>query len=69
MLGAKKGHALVAQVAFTYLDDTTKQNVMTYLDVMTIDTTVRIRAVAGNPILLPLVNFVKLNSGRLIKKL
>lgn len=27
----------VAQVAFTYLDDVTKKNVMTYLDGMTIE--------------------------------
>lgn len=32
-----KGHAMVAQVAFTYLDDATKKNVMAYLDGMTIE--------------------------------
>lgn len=32
-----KGHAMVAQVAFTYLDDVTKKNVMAYLDGMTIE--------------------------------
>lgn len=34
-----KGHAMVAQVAFTYLDPATQKNVMSYLYGMTIDTT------------------------------
>lgn len=33
----KKGHALVAEVAFTYLDDNTKKIVLGYLDGMTIE--------------------------------
>ena len=33
----KKGHALVAQVAFTYLDENTKKVVLQYLDGMTIE--------------------------------
>ena len=32
-----KGHAMVAQVAFYYLDDSTKKNVLAYLDGITID--------------------------------
>ncbi|WP_300570707.1 S1/P1 nuclease [Flavobacterium sp.] len=32
-----RGHALVAEVAFHYLDETTKKNVMQYLDGMTIE--------------------------------
>ena len=32
-----KGHAMVAQVAFTYLDETTQKNVLAYLDGMTIE--------------------------------
>ena len=34
---SSKGHAIVAQVAFTYLDDATQKNVMSYLDGMTIE--------------------------------
>jgi len=33
----KKGHALVAEVAFTYLDENTKKTVLQYLDGMTIE--------------------------------
>jgi len=33
----EKGHAMVAQVAFSYLDDATKKNVLDYLDGMTIE--------------------------------
>jgi len=33
----KKGHALVAEVAFTYLDENTKKIVLQYLDGMTIE--------------------------------
>jgi hypothetical protein len=33
----KKGHALVAEVAFTYLDENTKKTVLEYLDGMTIE--------------------------------
>lgn len=33
----KKGHALVAEVAFTYLDENTKKVVLQYLDAMTIE--------------------------------
>jgi len=33
----KKGHALVAEVAFTYLDENTKKVVLQYLDGMTIE--------------------------------
>lgn len=32
-----KGHAMVAQVAFSYLDEATKKNVLSYLDGMTIE--------------------------------
>ena len=32
-----QGHALVAEVAFHYMDETTKKNVMAYLDGMTIE--------------------------------
>lgn len=32
-----KGHAMVAEVAFSYLDDATKKNVLSYLDEMTIE--------------------------------
>ena len=32
-----KGHAMVAQVAFTYLDEATQKNVLGYLDGMTIE--------------------------------
>lgn len=34
---SSKGHAMVAQVAFTYLDAATQKNVMSYLDGMTIE--------------------------------
>jgi len=33
----EKGHAMVAQVAFSYLDETTKKNVRSYLDGMSIE--------------------------------
>ena len=33
----EKGHAMVAQVAFSYLDENTKKNVLSYLDSMTIE--------------------------------
>lgn len=32
-----KGHAMVAEVAFSYLDESTKKNVLAYLDGMTIE--------------------------------
>jgi len=32
-----KGHSMVAQVAFSYLDENTKKNVLSYLDGMTIE--------------------------------
>jgi len=34
---SEKGHAMVAQVAFSYLDEVTKKNVLSYLDGMTIE--------------------------------
>jgi hypothetical protein len=37
MAWGKKGHELVAQVAFHYLDDATKKNVLQYLDGMSIE--------------------------------
>lgn len=33
----RKGHTMVAQVAFSYLDDTTKKNVLGYLDGMSLE--------------------------------
>lgn len=33
----EKGHAMVAQVAFSYMDEATKKNVLDYLDGMTIE--------------------------------
>ena len=33
----EKGHAMVAKVAFSYLDENTKKNVLSYLDGMTIE--------------------------------
>lgn len=33
----RKGHTMVAQIAFSYLDEATKQNVLSYLDGMTLE--------------------------------
>ena len=33
----RKGHTIVAEIAFSYLDEPTKKNVLSYLDGMTLE--------------------------------